>query len=101
MSKKINRRDEQRLQIQAMSQEERTTLYWNVAMAQRREGPLKGITTEQAISFLADIEAYTSITSPLGDKVSDLLDNVVGVPKAKNKVNAYRRWPNDDGPRAA
>lgn len=102
---RLNRREQQRVHIQGMSKTERTQLFWNVSLAQRRRGPLKGITTEQAISFLADLEEHAPSTTPLRSQVTDLLDVVIGVPRHRPEEHVAqavaRLNPDDDGPRAA
>ena len=95
----MTKREKQQAAIIAMSKAEKLQLYWNVTMARQSQGPLKGITTEQAISFLADLESSLNMKSPLGLRVTDVLEKIIG--KRKPSEIKYQRTPDDDGPRAA
>lgn len=111
----MTNRTQQREYIAKSSLEAKTLLYWQVGLAKNRAiGPLAGCATEKAIGLLSDLEIATSYSSPLGEQVTDMLDDIIGRPKKKNrkafakaldrkptKKISSRDWDDDDGPRAA
>jgi len=106
---------------------QKSKLYWELSLARRHMGPLKGINTERALVLLTGIEAGLDDSLPLRWHVGDLINQIVGIQKEQAKMQleeglsktrlrgytptqatriasykaAFGSDPDDDGPRAA
>ena len=77
--------------------EQKTQLFWATSRAyNHQDGPHKGITCEQAIASLSNLEEEIGPQKKLKSHVTRLLDNIIGVPS-----NNIVEDTGTDGPKAA